>query len=297
MTSKLLPVALLTGATAISGWVNAAPITFSSALPVDEGGIVFHQQFHYMSSGDDPSSANRDMTAKAAVSVLGYGVNEKLTLVGMLPYVDKSLEMRDAGIKRNNQGLGDLAAFVRYTVWQQNAQSRTFRVSGFGGLTAPTGDNDTSDRLGRLPPSLQTGTGTWNWFGGAVATYQVLDFEVDAAISYHNNRAANELEVGDELRLDLSGQYRLWPRELSDGVPSFVYGVLELNTHHQDRNRINGVSNDNSGGTTVWLSPGVQYVTKRWVWEAAVQKPITQDLHGSALEEESIIAAGVRVRF
>ncbi len=35
-------------------------------------------------------------------------------------------------------------------------------------------------------------------------------------------------------------QYRLWPRELSGGVPGFLYGVVETNLIYQGKNEING---------------------------------------------------------
>ncbi|WP_461480653.1 transporter family protein [Porticoccus sp.] len=276
-----------------------APITFNTALPVAKDEFVFRQQLRWLSSGDDPSGMSRDMSVFASISVLGYGVNSKLAVFGVLPWMDKTLEMTDgsADVERDNRGLGDLAGFARYTVWQEDAPGRTFRLAGFGGVTVPTGDDDKSDHLGQLPPSLQDGTGTWNGFGGVVATWQTLDYEIDGQLSYRENRAANGFAFGDETRLDLSWQQRLWPRELSSGVPGFLYGVLELNWLHQGKNHINGQDDPDSGGDILWLSPGLQYVTKRWVVEALVQKPISQNLNGAMLENEVIVTTSFRIKF
>ncbi len=63
---------------AVLAWTGAAwsaPVTFNTALPVAKGEFVFREQFVLDQSGDDPSGADRDRTAWAAVSVLGYGVN------------------------------------------------------------------------------------------------------------------------------------------------------------------------------------------------------------------------------
>ncbi|MCG8612544.1 MAG: transporter [Pseudomonadales bacterium] len=278
---------------------TTAPITFNTALPVAEGEFVFRQQLRWLGSGDDPSGLDREMEAFAAISVLGYGVNSKLTLFCVQPWTDKSLELTADGsaIERNNQGLGDFTAFSRYTLWQKDAPGRTFRLAGFGGLTAPTGEDDASDRFGRLPPPLQNGSGAWDGFGGLVATWQTLDYQLDGQISYRANGEANEIEAGDETRLDLSWQQRLWPRELEGGVPGFLYGVLELNWLYQDKHRVDGQRDDDSGGDTLWLSPGVQYVTKRWVLEAVVQKPVSQNLNGTALENDWIATTSFRMNF
>jgi hypothetical protein len=111
------------------------------------------------------------------------------------------------------------------------------------------------------------------------------------------NTKANGFECGDAFRFDASLQYRLWPRELGTGVPGFLYGIVEANLLHQAKNEINGASDPNSGGTTLFLSPGLQYVTKRWVIEGIVQLPAVQNLNGTALEDDFIVRTGFRVNF
>ena len=132
---------------------------------------------------------------------------------------------------------------------------------------------------------------------GIVATYQTLDFQIDAQASYKVNTGANGFEFGDEARLDLSLQYRLWPRDLGAGTPGFLYGVLEGNFLSQGRNEITGVDDRDSGGMSFFLAPGLQYVTRRWIAEAIVQVPVVQDLNGSAPEDNFVIRAGFRVNF
>lgn len=270
----------------------AAPITFNTALPVAQGNFVFREQFRWSRSN------NQDQTlySAAAISVLGYGINSDLALFGVLPYVDNRLEQSDSN-NRDNQGIGDATAFARQTLFKRDWQGRTLRIGGVLGVTAPTGDDNKRDSNGLLPPTLQNGSGAWDSFTALVTTYQTLHYQVSGQISYRNNREANGLEIGDTAQLDLSWQYRVWPKELSGGVPGFVYGVLELNALHQDKNRNNGLINDNSGGNAVWLSPGVQYVTRRWVLEASIQTPIERNPNGNALENDLIVTTGFRRSF
>ncbi len=144
---------------------------------------------------------------------------------------------------------------------------------------------------------MQVGTGAWGTFTGAVLTYQTLRYQVDSQFSYRANSEANDFEAGDIARLDASLQYRLRPRTLGKGVPAFLYGVIEANLIHQDENRIAGTEDPNSGGTTLFLTPGVQYVTKRWIFETAVQIPVFQNLNGTALENDFIARISVRAWF
>ena len=296
VTSLYLACLLATGWAAT---VQAAPQSFNTALPVAQGEFVFRGQFVLDQSGDDPSGADRDRTAWALVSVLGYGVTPGLALFGVVPYVDKNLELTQGGARRERSasGLGDISLFGRYTVFRQDWPGRTLRIAPFAGLELPTGEDDESDGLGRLPPSVQPGSGSWDPFGGTVLTYQTLDFQIDAQASYKANTEANNFEFGDVARLDGSLQYRLWPRELGAGVPGFLYGVLEANLIHQDKNQVGGFDDPNSGGLSLFILLGLQYVTKRWIVEAGVQTPAFQDLNGTALEKDYILRAGFRLNF
>jgi hypothetical protein len=279
---------------------QAAPETFNTALPVGRGDFIFREQFLYNKASDDPSPEDRNLEVLGGISVLGYGATSALALFGVLPYLDKRLELTDSSgrrIARSTRGIGDAQLFARYTVFQKDMRGRNFRVAPFIGIKLPTGDDDDSDALGRLPATLQLGSGSWDPFGGVIATWQTLDYEIDAQLSYKANTEANGFEFGDEFRFDASLQYRLWPRELGAGVPGFLYGVIETNLLHQAKNEIGGTDDPNSGGAKLFLSPGLQYVTKRWVLEAIVQLPVVQDLGGAALEDDFIVRAGFRVNF
>ena len=278
---------------------DAAPQTFNTALPVAQGEFVFREQFILDQSGDDPSGAGRDRVAWALVSVLGYGATPDLALFVVVPYVDKSLDITQAGarISRSASGLGDINLFGRYTLFKRDWPGRTLRIAPFAGLELPTGDDGETDSLGRLPASVQPGSGSWDPFGGVVLTYQTLAFEIDAQASYRANTEAHGFAFGDVARLDGSLQYRLWPRELGSGIPGFLYGVLEANLIHRDRNQAGGADDPNSGGLSLFVLPGLQYVTKRWIIEAGVQIPLIQDLNGAALEKDYILRTGFRLNF
>lgn len=297
---RWLGFAMVAAATITPATSHAASQTFNTALPVATGSLVLREQFLTIKASDDSSAADRNLVVFGGVSVLGYGVSSDLALFGVLPYLDKQLDLTMPGgqrVTRSARGIGDAQVFARYTMLQKDRRGSTFRVAPFIGVKLPTGNDDDSDGLGRLPQPLQPGSGSWDPFGGVIATYQTLDYEIDTQVSYQANTKANGFEFGDEFRFDTSLQYRLLPRELSTGVPGFLYGVIETNLLHQAKNKINGVNDPNSGGTTLYLSPGLQYVTRKWVLEAIVQIPVAQDLGGASLEDDFIVRTGFRVNF
>ena len=296
---KVLSLVITMGAV---GWLDDAcsgPITFNSAIGLAENEFVIREQYVLNQSGDDPSSADRDRTSQQLISVLGYAFSSDFMLIGVLPYVDNDLNINVPGMRQNRSvnGIGDLRLFGRYTLFRRNWPGGTLRISPFAGIKMPTGQDNELDAIGRLPANVQLGSGSWDPFGGIVLTYQTLDFEVDAAFSYQVNTEANDFEIGDIARLDSSFQYRLWPRKLRGGVPGFLYGVFETNLIYKNKNRTSTVIDANSGGTVLFLVPGIQYVTRRWVVEAAAQLPVGQDLNGMALENDYIFRAGFRINF
>lgn len=51
-----------------------------------------------------------------------------------------------------------------------------------------------------------------------------------------------------------------------------------------------------NGAPGLFLSPGIQYVTTRWIVEATVQLPVWQDLNARP-EADFIVGFGVRFQF
>lgn len=278
---------------------EAGPITFNSGLQVSPGVFIWREQVVLFRSSDDPSPADRDLRVLAVPSVLAYGVTRNLTLFGIVPYLNKTLDLTTpAGrIRRTTQGIGDGVALARYTIYRLDDVGETIRIAPLLGLKFPTGDDDERDQFGRIPQPLQLGSGSWDPMVGTIFTWQTLQWEFDSAFEYTFRTPANNFEFGDVAELDASFQYRIWPFKVDEGVPAFVYVVLESNLFIQGKNEIQGRKQEDSGGTSWFLAPGLQFVSKRWVFESVVQLPVVQDLNGQALENDYIFRIGFRFNF
>ncbi len=280
--------------------VEAAPLDTNTALPVAKGEYVIRHQGVLNKSANDPSGADRESTVALSATVLGYGVTSDFALFGVLPVVKKKLKLTTLGgarVTRDAGGLGDMRFFGRYTIFKQDMPGETFRIAPFAGVEAPTGANTRRDSLGRLPATVQPGSGSWDPFGGIIVTYQTQQYQLDLQASYQANTKADGFEFGDVARFDASLQYRLWPYELTETTTGFLYGVTELNLIHSDKSRANGIVNPNSGGTTSWGLVGLQYVTRRHIIEAGIQVPLVQNLNGTGLERDYIVRGGFRLNF
>jgi len=294
----VLAGALLLAAT---GTVQAAPNTFSTALPVAEGQYIWREQL-VLRRRSDGGPMDRDVSAQALGNVLGYGVNSEFAVFGVVPYFfDKELNVTTpmGRINRDTDGLGDVSLFGRYTVYQSDFTGGTFRIAPFLGVTAPTGDDNERDRFGEMPRPMQAGDGAWDLFGGVVATFQTLQFQADAQVLYRENGRHDGFARGDETRFDTSLQYRIWPRSLEgdSGTPGFVYALIESNLIYRERDETERGTDVNSGGTQWLLAPGLQYVTRSWIVEGTVQLPVTEDPNGDAILDDYMVRIGFRRSF
>ena len=120
---------------------------------------------------------------------------------------------------------------------------------------------------------------------------------LDSQFRYDLNRAADGFDRGDSVRLETSFQYRISPGTLTRETTAFVYGVLELSAVYHERNRASGITDPDSGGFQLYLTPGIQYSTRRWITDLGVKLPVVNDLNGAALEPDYSILASIRVNF
>jgi hypothetical protein len=282
-TFLLVALASFTGA----GGLWAAGINTNVALPVREGGFVYRTQVRFISASDDPSPMNRDIEAYVVPNVLVYGATSQTTLFGILPYILKSVERGSGGLREDDRtnGFGDLTFLLRQTVYARDAVQRTSRLGLIGGLEIPVGSEGFSSH-------------STDFVLGGVYTLQTGRHEFDTDLLYKVNTEARDLDLGDEFRYDLAYGLRLFPRQWPErGTPSQLFAVIEANGRSIEKARLNGIELDDTGGTLVFLSPGIQWVSQRVIYEASLQVPLIQNLNGSQVETDFVATAGVRIQF
>ncbi len=127
-----------------------ASITFNTALPVTEGEGIVRIQSKYFGFGDDSTPLDRDLTVRAVPVVGVWGLSRKVALFGIVPILDKELDVTTSLGRRTRSvsGLGDVTLLARYTAYQRDRRGSTLRVAAFLGVDVPTGEDDESDALG-----------------------------------------------------------------------------------------------------------------------------------------------------
>jgi len=257
---------------------SRAQITTNTALPVTRGHGIVRLQARVATAADDPTDMDRTVRTVATPFVGAAGLHPRVALFGFVPFVRKRLRMNADGhrIERSTAGIGDVRVFVRYTAVRRDRKARTIRLAPLAGMEFPTGEDDAGDALGRLPSPIQPGSGSWDPFVGLVLTRQTLAWQLDVVTQYQRNGSAGQVDFGDEARLDVALKTRVLPRSLSTGTAGFLYVNLELNLVRKGRDSVHGQAAPDTGGTTWYGAPGVQYITRKTVLEAAVQMPLVR---------------------
>jgi hypothetical protein len=265
-----------------------------------------------------------------------YGVTDDLTLALRLPFVRRT-NIRDAHAPPNNQpgpigdsaGVGDLSALAQYRFLTDRATATELAL--LAGLRLPTGDTSVTSTAGEpFEAEFQPGSGAWEGSFGLALTKRFGAWSFDANVLYLlATEGVQETNLGNRFQYNAALSYRLTgPLGLGSGrvhtgaLPEPMYHggpkahrhkhvheeavspqgpaldvVLEVNGEWHDHQRIDGVSDPNSGGNAVFLSPGLRLSYERWSGFVSVGVPIVNDLIGLQAEPEWRLLTGVAVSF
>ncbi|MGE0699660.1 MAG: transporter, partial [Hyphomicrobiaceae bacterium] len=225
----------------------------------------------------------------------------------------------------DSEGLGDLSAMLQWRFLNDRAAGTQWAL--LGGVKAPTGSTDRRDREGeRFELEFQPGTGSWDWMAGLAVSQSLGRLSLHANVLHtFSGKGDLDTDLGDRLQVNLAAAYRLVGGTIASGPPMrlgapmyhgagrslkddhhheepasgglALDGVLELNTEWHARQTIDGVKDDNSGGSVAYLSPGLRLSSDRWSSFVSVGIPVSRNLYGVQAEPDYRLLSGVAVSF
>jgi len=235
---------------------------------------------------------NRYLTAG-----LDFSVSPNWGLNIQLPYVDRdhgtngfNFDGTDAG-SSHTRSLGDVKLIGRYT-----GISDAHDIGLQFGLKFATGSHTQTFGGGTiqgdpLDRGLQPGTGTIDAILGAyrfATISQDWDYFAQATAQLPLD-SSDQYKPGRSLNLNLGLRYMA----LGSLVPQ-----LQVNARASAKDAGANASPDDSGGRTVYLSPGATFAVSEQVKVYAfVQVPIYQNLNGYQLAPKSTFSLGTRIEF
>lgn len=278
---------------AASGTGQSGPIRTVSAETLPQGNWSISIRTEYIAldrftddelmahaaSGTDVHSIDSTLHLAAG---LGYGVTDDLTLSLSIPYIyldnireSHSDEPGEVHLHGDSDGIGDLTLTGQYRFLNNREQG--IQSSLILGLKTPTGKTTKKDIEGvRFETEFQPGSGSWDPIAGLSLNKRLSSFSLDADVLYSfATEGAQDVNLGDKLNYDLALSYRLPAEKISWDL------IVELNGEWKEKEETGGQKDPNSGGSSLFLSPGVR-VTGEAGWSAFLSLgfPVIQELNG-----------------
>ncbi len=250
----------------------------------------------FAAQGVGAHSIDRSMALRAGIV---HAIDDRWTIGADLPFIHNQ-NLREAfdnggtpdiAESGDQNGLSDLSVFAQWNAWR-DVESARF-ASLYFGAKLPTGDTSEKASDGsRLEPDHQPGSGSFDPFVGLAASKSYGTTTVAASTVYtfagHGSQDSN---LGDVLRVNLGVGYSPTKAEPDAGQWRWM---LELNGQWHDRMKMDGATDENSGGVQIFLAPGIRWTQSSGLsWFASVGVPLVQNLYGEQSHTEFRASTGV----
>jgi hypothetical protein len=220
-----------------------------------------------------------------------YGVTDNLTLGVRLPYVQRFgvRSPNDDGDAVNNQGnpggFGGVSVFSQYRFF--HTLDNLNHLSLVVALKTPSGMTHVKTNQGdRFETHHQPNSGAWSPSVGFSFTRAMGKFSFDSSVLYTvATTGSQKTDLGDTFDYNVALSYAFVGVAKSnlfvDSNNAPWTAVLELNGMWQDRQKTARLIDPNSGGNTVYISPGIRYAGgKNWNTALSIGTPIVKDMNG-----------------
>jgi len=218
---------------------------------------------------------------------LAYAPSSRWMLGLNVPYVNRQLESFNLS-EEEVTTLGDVSITIKN--YMQEKEFLQKHMYGFlGGIKFPTASEEEDDNGVPLDFDVQAGQGaTVVNVGGWYANFSYPYLFYTSATYHVANEGYQDFEAGDALVYNATVQYA------TDHDLSYY---LSMEGRSSQKDAFDGVDDEDSGGTIVFLAPGIIYTIKQdLLLNAAVKFPALDELDGDH-EEGTIISIGVTYDF
>jgi len=228
-------------------------------------------------------------------TILNYNLATDAVITLAVPYVIKERKLVD-GSHQSARGVGDIRLFGKYRFYRDDFPRGSKQMAATFGLELPTGaTNKTKDGV-KLPPPLQLGSGSVDPFFNVAAGWITAFHTVEGGVQFKYNSSHDGFRFGPVLNYDLSYSYSIYP---GWPIPNAQLNLLlEFNGEHREPSTNDSGKVRNSGGDTIFLSPGIQYILlDNALLEASFQYPVVDQENGKQLNQDYRVLFGFRVLF
>jgi hypothetical protein len=167
----------------------------------------------------------------------------------------------------------------------------------FGGVKFPTGKDDVKNSEGEsVEPSATAGSGSYDGMAGlAYSRFLTSQLTLDTSAQYTFRTEANGFRLGDRVDGGMALAYRF--TKDAQKFPQ-LSAFAEANLRYLFKSEEDGTSDPNTGGTAVFLTPGVRVLfTRNFAFTLSSPLPVLQELNGEQLKTSHKINGALTLSF
>jgi hypothetical protein len=256
-----------------------------------------YTEFEHLSAAQIAAKAAKagefDLLDRSFVSTvsISYGIVENLQISLALGYYNavNARSAEDPGgtgdpeiSTFNPDGLTDLWLTGKYRFYRGPLGN----MAVFGGAKFPTGRDDVNNSAGeRLEPSATAGSGSYDgMLGLAYSRFLTARVTFDISGQYTLRTEAHDFKLGDRIDAGAAVAYRL-----TGDIQKFPQASLfaEATVRHLFKSEDDGERDPDTGGTVLFLSPGVRVgLSRNFSFTISSPIPVMQELNGTQLKTD-----------
>ncbi|MFT4560965.1 MAG: hypothetical protein ACI9BW_000703 [Gammaproteobacteria bacterium] len=245
----------------------------------------------------------------SAAATLAYGLTDDLDLSVRIPWIARNNiregEIEDGEAEAHGhgdaKGIGDLLVLASYRFFARQGMELALQ----GGMKMPTGTTSVSDRGERFETEFQPGSGSWDFLIGGAFSKTFRRIGLHANLLYNaTTEGSQDAELGDALFYNLAvvfsptKDHDHGAHEHSSFIDEITWDLmLELNGEQRWRDNVQGIDDGNSGGSVVYLSPGIRASLQRFSAFFSVGYPLVDDSNGRQSDVDFRIMGGLGFGF
>jgi hypothetical protein len=276
-------------------------------------------------------------SVESRVFAMAYGVTDDFTVALRLPWVRRTGTLEGVqddpqspptiNNRGSTSGLGDAIVLGQYR-FLNNSTTGT-QAAVLLGFKAPTGKTGLVDPFGEtFETEFQPGSGSWDGLIGAALSQRIAP-----SWTFHANvlgvvtgTGSQDTNLGNRVLYNAAVVHRLFgetanephshdvraayahagphPKAVKKAPPPpaehshiALDAMLELNGEWHDKERTAGVVDPNSGGNTIFLSPGLRLTVDNWAAYVSAGVPIVRDVNGVQPTAAWRVVGGIAMSF
>lgn len=279
----------------------AASNQYLGILPELSGNFIGLQyNYRWYESHHDAAEANKPAGQEyyQTAQLWGrYALGKRVQLFAFVPY-QYNLK-QEGGVKNTLSGIGDVTVLANVQILRPEGTCQSWQhyLQAGGGLKAPTGayNNTVLGSGDELVPSMQAGTGSWDFVGNANYTLQHEMWGLNAEAAYtlttpnhQTYKYGNRISGGVQI-------FHQFNRKALRLLPSL--GVrYEQSAQDYDNYPTRSLA-EYTGGNMTYATAGLRAYRKHFGFEASYSQPVSQHYAEGLVQSKGKVEAGVLYLF